>query len=208
MKLLKIIIIFTIFSAFITSLFINGCVSSHIPIEETNYAITTTMKKPIDSLAVCSMGIIVDKYSLYDEKSDKQKKSENDYIQSIRNYLVREIEKKELFDTVIFDAPEAKYIIKGEILGLKKGNEFLQATLGSLAGDAILEMRLFLIDKQTGYVLFSGVFKGIVQGHWGANERTYERIANSFAKELKNNNDFLCEFNEFLKKQKEESPTH
>jgi hypothetical protein len=140
--------------------------------------------------SVCSVGNIVDELPFDMDPEDKPTAED---IEKLKNHLIGELVKKEVFDHVdIFD-PHSDYQVRGSVLSFTRGSGFLRFLFGAFAGSAQVTVSLELYDKKQERVLFSGNFTGQVSDWTETGDKTFKQVAENFANEIKSQKKKLAE---------------
>ncbi|MCK4415245.1 MAG: DUF4410 domain-containing protein [Candidatus Eisenbacteria sp.] len=145
------------------------------------YRITQDLTQPIEQPANCSIGEIGDGLPV-DMAAEDRPSLEN--IGKLKNYLREKLGKKKVFASVMASDPNAGYEVVGAVLEYKKGSGCVRYIGLFGAGNAKLTVELRLIDKKSGDVLFAGNFKQKVSSWMESGAKTFERVADDFAKAL------------------------
>lgn len=147
------------------------------------YMITTELEKPLNSGSFCIIEDMKDELPI---DFPEEKKPTREALDKFNDYLIQELEKTELFRSVAFTFPsEIKYRVSGSILDYKAGSGFLRFLFGMGIGSAKVIVSLKLQDVETGEIIFSGNFDGVVS-HWAdTGDKVYKQVAQNFAKTIK-----------------------
>jgi len=170
MKLFRTLSLFTVA---ILLLLVMGCAKK--------YVITTELSESINTENSCLIGEIGDKLPL---DFDPEKKPTIEHIDKLKNYLVKELEKKDIFSAVGLSDPSPNYVVEGNILDFKEGSGALRFFIGFGAGNAKLTVELSLINKKTNEIIFGGNFKQTVSSGGESGDAAFKRVAQDFAKAL------------------------
>ena len=145
-----------------------------------NYKITTPLEQPLDTAAQWRIGEIRDALPPDMEVEDKP----DAYQYTVLGDKIREqIEKKKIFGNLAYSQP-GQLEITGSIIEFKKGSGFLRFLIGFGAGNSVLTTELQVRNRESGAVLFSGNFKGVVSSWAESGEKCFDAVAKDFAKAL------------------------
>jgi hypothetical protein len=145
------------------------------------YKITHDLEQPIDEAKTCSIGEIKDELPLGFKEEDKPSLEK---IDMFRDYLRIKLMHRGVFNGVGLMSPDAEYEVIGGLLEFRKGSDVARFFIGLGVGNARLTVRLSLVDRATGEVLFSGTFKQEVSSWVEEGDLIFERAADAFSKAL------------------------
>ncbi len=150
------------------------------------YKITFELEQPLDQRLNCSVGAIDDELPVDTDPSDKPTVEQ---IDKFRERLEEELDNIDLFASVGETGKDssvtAGYHVTGGIVEFKRGSGFVRFLIGFGLGNAYLTVRLALVDNETGATVFEGYFKQAVSSWMESGDKTFERVAQSFAKAVK-----------------------
>ena len=146
-----------------------------------NFKITHDLEKPLATTSEWKVGeITVELPSDFEES----KKPTEEHIEKLRSYIINEIEEKKIFSSPAFSGSTSRYEISGSILDFKRGSGFVRAMIGFGVGSAKVTAELKLVDTEANEVIFAGNFKQKVASWLESGDKSFERIAEDFAKQL------------------------
>jgi hypothetical protein len=146
------------------------------------YVITRNLDYSIEPQQSCSIGNIVDELPVDFDAEDKPT-AEN--IMQLKIKLEEYLAKKDIYEIIRLDFPDADFEVTGAILDYKKGSGFLRFLFGAWAGAARVTVALDLTDNYTGDIIFSGNFYGTVTQWTESGDMIFNQVALNFAKALK-----------------------
>ena len=151
-----------------------------------HYRITQELEPPLNRSEICAIGQIVDNFPSDFEEANKPT---SEQISTFQSHLAAQLRKKDVFSAVDHDDSDAEYVVTGSILDYKKGSGVVRFFIGFGLGNAKVTMELKLVKKaknpgEEDQIIFAGNFNQNVS-HWAeSGDKTFEKIAKDFAKQL------------------------
>lgn len=154
------------------------------------YKITQELREPVDPGGICNIGEIEDALPP-DFEADKKPTVE--HIEMFKEYLIKELNERNLFyDARVLD-PDAAYEVRGAIIDFKQGSGFIRFLGLFGAGNAHVTISLELVDSKTDEIVFGGNFKRVITSYFESGDKSFEYIAEDFAKALEKQMDDLMQ---------------
>lgn len=145
------------------------------------YKVLTELEQPIPRKATYSVGSIADQLPADFDVADKPT-AEN--IHKLKNYLVEEIDKRELMKQFVGVDMKGQYIVRGAIIDYAKGSGFIRFLFGFGLGAAKITLNLELYDTDAKAVVFSGNFTASVTTEFESGDQVFKKCAKNFCKAL------------------------
>lgn len=146
------------------------------------YLVTQPLETPLATPPTCSIGEFADGLPLDMPPEDKP---DLEHIQKFREFIFNSLQKEGCVEVFEGDAQHGTYEVNGTILEFKRGSGFLRFLFGAFAGTGELTVFMQLVDVKTKDQVFAGNFTEKVTSYMESGDKTFERIAQKFAKELR-----------------------